>query len=131
MKGCKFNYGVVCYLVLCDFNWSVLLYCVMIIVVCLWFYQGQNEELFDFVVCVRFLMGLLGFFFFWLVSKVLLMVGNKLVGFGFRLKSGSVGLGVDKVGVVVVVEVYQLFVKDERSFFGYLNKDVMSGFLFG
>lgn len=51
-------------------------------------------------------MGLLGLFFFWFVKKILLIGGSKLLEFGFRLKIGILGLGVDKSGVVVVVEVY-------------------------
>lgn len=93
--------------------------------------QGQNEELFDSAACVRFLMGLLGSSLSRPVKKPLSTVGNKLAGLGNRLKSGSLGSGVDKGGAAVVAEVHQLFAKDEKNPFGHLNKDDTSGFLLG
>lgn len=107
------------------------LHCVITVVACLWFYQGQNEELFDSAACVRFLMGLLGSSLSRPANKAVSTIGNKLAGLGFRLKSGSVGTGVDKAGAAVVAEVHQLFAKDEKSPFGHLNKDATSGFLLG
>jgi hypothetical protein len=80
---------------------------------------------------VRFLMGLLGSSLSRPANKAVSTIGNKLAGLGFRLKSGSVGTGVDKAGAAVVAEVHQLFAKDEKSPFGHLNKDATSGFLLG
>lgn len=119
------------HLLLCDLNWSASLHCVMAVVDFLWLYQGQNEELFDSAACVRFLMGLLGSSLARPASKALSTVGSKLAGLGFKLKSASVGSGVDKAGAAVVAEVHQLFAKDEKSPFGHLNKDATSGFLLG
>jgi hypothetical protein len=76
-------------------------------------------------------MGLLGSSLSRPVKKSLSTVGNKLAGLGHRLKSGSIGSGVDKGGAAVVAEVHQLFAKDEKNPFGHLSKDATSGFLLG
>lgn len=97
----------------------------------LWVQQGQNEELFDSAACVRFLMGLLGSSLSRPVKKTSSTGGSKLSELGFRSKIGISGSGVDKSGAAVVAEVHQLFAKDEKNPFSYLNKDSESGFLLG
>jgi hypothetical protein len=93
--------------------------------------QGQNEELFDSVECVRFLMGLLGSSLYRPTKKASSTIGNKLAGLGSKLKGSTHATGVDQGGAAVVAEVHQLFAKEERSPFGHLNKDEGSGYLLG
>ncbi len=93
------------------------------------FWQGQNEELFDSVGCVQFLMRLLGSSPPQPPKKSSFSIGNKLAGLGTRMKTGSAGMAaVDQGGAAVVAEVHELFAREEKI---DDNQDEWSGYLLG
>ncbi|CAM6037527.1 unnamed protein product [Sphagnum compactum] len=91
--------------------------------------DGQNEELFDSVGCVQFLMRLLGSSPPQPPKKSSFSIGNKLAGLGTRMKTGSAGMAaVDQGGAAVVAEVHELFAREEKI---DDNQDEWSGYLLG